>query len=466
MVVEVSCKAGVAVLVARQQSPVDEQVLPNKRGGAGSRSNEFVALQGPPGDREAPDGEGIPRRELLVVPARRHSPRACLEQYPARLVDDGRVLGRLAHGQVPLALEVRRLVQPEVPRELIKGLRAEQFPQLGGIPHVELAFLALGIGVARGIEAAVRVAHVGQQPVGGFLSGLAEQLLSGCEVSLRVRGEQRAVVIQHLLEMRNLPVTVHGVAAEAAAEVIVDAALGHARQRQRRHEQGLDVGFGVPGRRPPGPQQAIDGRRVRELGRAAEAAELAVEAGRKTFAGPGERRCRHGVCRPRGQGLELAEYVCQPFTLLPYLVPSLVVIVRHLAQQVAERGHTVARLIREVGAPEKRALVLGVEEHRQRPATAALGQQLVCRLVDLVHVRSLLAVDLDVDEQLVHQLRRGLVLERLVCHDVAPVAGRVTDRQQHRFALVAGQRKSFLAPGVPVDRVVGVLEQVGTRLGG
>ena len=57
--------------------------------------------------------------------------------------------------------------------------------------------------------------------------------------------------------------------------------------------------------------------------------------------------------------------------------------------------------------------------------------------VDRVEVGPLLAVDLDVDEALVHQRRGGRVLERLVRHHVAPVAGRVADREQDRLVLRA-----------------------------
>jgi hypothetical protein len=43
--------------------------------------------------------------------------------------------------------------------------------------------------------------------------------------------------------------------------------------------------------------------------------------------------------------------------------------------------------------------------------------------VDRVEVGALLAVELDADEVLVHELRDPLVLERLALHHVAPVAG-------------------------------------------
>ena len=133
-------------------------------------------------------------------------------------------------------------------------------------------------------------------------------------------------------------------------------------------------------------------------------------------------------------------------------------------QHLAEARHPLARLGREVGAAVERH-ALGVEEHVQRPAAVA-GHRLHRLHVDRVDVGALLAVDLDADEVLVHELRRLGVLERLVLHHVAPVAGRVADREQDRLVLGAGARERLLAPRVPVDGVVLVLEQVGAGLVG
>ena len=55
----------------------------------------------------------------------------------------------------------------------------------------------------------------------------------------------------------------------------------------------------------------------------------------------------------------------------------------------------------------------------------------------------------------------ALVLERLALHHVAPVAGRVADREEDRLVLRPGLLQRLLAPGIPVHRVVGVLQQVG-----
>ena len=124
------------------------------------------------------------------------------------------------------------------------------------------------------------------------------------------------------------------------------------------------------------------------------------------------------------------------------------VVIRHLLQQRAEGRQAVARRRREVGATEERPLVVMHQEHGQRPAAAAARQQLVRQLVEAIEVGALLAVHLDVHEALVHERRDGRVLEGLVRHDVAPVAGRVADGQQDRPALPAGARR---APPLPRD---------------
>src|SRR5690606_12942448 len=72
----------------------------------------------------------------------------------------------------------------------------------------------------------------------------------------------------------------------------------------------------------------------------------------------------------------------------------------------------------------------------------------------------LLAIDLHVDEELVHEPRDLRVLEALVRHHVAPVAGRVSDRHEHRLVELLRARERLGAPRIPVDGVVLVLEQV------
>jgi len=135
-------------------------------------------------------------------------------------------------------------------------------------------------------------------------------------------------------------------------------------------------------------------------------------------------------------------------------------------QQLGEGRQSVALLFGEVGPGEERPLVLRRQEHRERPAAGSARQQLVRGLVDAVQVRALLPVHLDVDEKPVHHRRRLRVLEGFVRHHVAPVAGRVADRQQHWAIRPARFLECFVAPRIPVHRVVPVLQEIGARFVG
>src|SRR5215213_10512567 len=75
-----------------------------------------------------------------------------------------------------------------------------------------------------------------------------------------LRARQQRVVVEHLLEVRDDPGGVDGVAREATAELVVDATAGHRTQRAQR------------GGRIVTRQQQLDRGRLRELRCPAEAA--------------------------------------------------------------------------------------------------------------------------------------------------------------------------------------------------
>ncbi len=98
---------------------------------------------------------------------------------------------------------------------------------------------------------------------------------------------------------------------------------------------------------------------------------------------------------------------------------------RNAFQDVDEGRAPVAKVLGEVRSAPNRSR-LAVEEHGQWPA-ALLAQGMQRAHVDGVDIGPLLPVDLDVHEQLVHDGRRRFVLEALVRHDVAPMAGGIAD---------------------------------------
>ncbi len=146
--------------------------------------------------------------------------------------------------------------------------------------------------------------------------------------------------------------------------------------------------------------------------------------------------------------------VCLPLDVVAPLAPRL----GDRAQELREARDPVPRLGREVRARVER---LRVRRHEDRRRPAARPGHPDSRLHrHRVHVRALLAIDLHVHEELVHERRGRLRLERLVRHHVAPVARAVADRDEERLVLGPSALERLVAPLVPVDRVLGVLEEI------
>jgi hypothetical protein len=137
--------------------------------------------------------------------------------------------------------------------------------------------------------------------------------------------------------MRDLPALVDRVAAEAARQLVEQAALGHARERQRRHVQRLQVGHGCVRARVPVAQQPRDRRRMRKSRRAAESAPLRIEAAFVVGA-RGLERC---VIEHRGSGrrrIQVGQRCGERRGRRTQLCHVRVVVRRHAAQHVAEGG--------------------------------------------------------------------------------------------------------------------------------
>ena len=246
---------------------------------------------------------------------------------------------------------------------------------------------------------------------------------------------------------------------EAAADLIAHPAHRHRLQRGERHVARPPI---APERR--GLKQEVQLRRARELRRAAESAVPPVERLREARdagvdrlrAGHGRRSRRSvrtaGLAEPRD---ELRRRLAHPRPLVP---PG----ARELLQHLDETRPPPPRRRRKVGAAVER-LAVRRQPHAHRPPAGA-GRGLDEHHVHAVDVRPLLAVELDGDEIAVEHVRDAPVLERLVRHDVAPVARRVADREEDRLVLAPRCRERLVAPRIPVHRIVGVLQQIGTAL--
>jgi hypothetical protein len=81
--------------------------------------------------------------------------------------------------------------------------------------------------------------------------------------------------------------------------------------------------------------------------------------------------------------------------------------------------------------------------------------------IERVDIRALLAIHLDVHEQLVHEAGRLVVLEALMGHHMAPMTGGIAHRQQHGLVQSPRLGESGFSPGPPMHGIVLVLEEVG-----
>ena len=131
----------------------------------------------------------------------------------------------------------------------------------------------------------------------------------------------------------------------------------------------------------------------------------------------------------------------------------------NVSQDTGKPRHPHSLFPREVSAG-KEGFAFGGEKHIQGP-TATPGHCLTHGHVDLVDIGTLFAIHLDGDETVVERCRYGVIFERLVCHDVAPMAGGIADGQKNRLILATRFVESRISPRIPVHRVVGMLQKIG-----
>ena len=186
MVLQVAEELALAVLPGAQQAAVlVAQALPEETRPRSGGRYEVGALKDGAGIGEGGDRERVPRGDPLVVEAGPDPLRAVLVERGSRGVDPRRrgCLGAARKVEDVLALEVaprrsRPSRRPDRPPPPARPAAPEDFAQLVLGPDVEEALLALGVGVERRVEAALRTAHLAQHPVERALAGLAPALVA------------------------------------------------------------------------------------------------------------------------------------------------------------------------------------------------------------------------------------------------------------------------------------------------
>ena len=322
--------------------------------------------------------------------------------------------------------------------------------------------MPVGVGVLARVEPAFRGGHFAPKVGGGFAHGPGQLgRVASSTQQFGVDAQEQALVVEHFLEMRNRPIHVHAIAMEAAGEVVEETTASHFL---RAPVQVLGDGAGlILGEEVHGGEQEFEIRGGWEFRCGSEAAMLGVRALHQKAA------CLQGHCGPDAARINRVEFYRErghdssPGVL--DFVSAIRIGIGQGAQDLAETRHAVPRFVGVIGSREKGAAV-GQAESGERPAAAPLVEANHGIHVDLVYVGAFLAVHLDADEMLVHERRRGLVLEGFALHHVTPMAGAVADGDQQWTVEFLGAPKRLGSPGIPVHRVLAVLEQICARLVG
>ena len=316
-------------------------------------------------------------------------------------------------------------------------------------PRERQSLDAVGIGVLRRREAAFRQTKLAQHVVEGLLGHFTVTHLAEHEPTVDVRRNEESVVVKHLLEVRHEPFAVDRVTMEAAADEVVQAAGAHRVERPLRHLSLVAT------------QQEFERGGRWELRRTAKTARHGIEGCAQCAHCIREQRRRQRFPRRLHVRLPL-QFVDERGSLSADVLAPLAPCTGDRVQHLTEARQSVPRFRREVRAAVER-FALGRDEDSHRPAPVP-GEGDHGIHVDRVHIGTFLAVDLDADEALVHELRSRRVLERLVLHHVTPMARRVADGEEDRLVLLSRAADCLVAPRVPIDGIFCVLQEIRTGL--
>src|SRR5215510_759873 len=176
----------------------------------------------------------IPTREYVVIPLRLHPLLAYGKQlHPGRLqhiLRFGIEPSRTEPIQHTLTFKISALRYPIEPTELLAHFGPEHRDNLSRLPDEVASLMPFTVGILRRKERPVRMRELTMYKLQCFFHNFTKSILFGESPSIEVDPHQLRVVIEHLLEMGNQPLAIHGVSMEPATEMIVDPSGCHGSQ--------------------------------------------------------------------------------------------------------------------------------------------------------------------------------------------------------------------------------------------
>ena len=251
-------------------------------------------------------------------------------------------------------------------------------------------------------------------PLDNSLAHFTEKAVARDLIAVQVVLEQLGIIVGHFLEVGDAPALVDRIAMESAGDLVIDSALGHCFERRLGYVQQFFVARGLVTL-----QQQIRRAGVRELRRVAEASV--------TFIEQMQRRFDHGI---HYAGIEFAASGVKHFGFRHCLLECFrgtvhfgtarFESVSNSQQDAFEAGAAHGVFRREIRAAKK-WLTIGSQKRSEWP-TALPGNRADCRLVAGVNVRTLVAIDLHGNVELIDHRGDFGIFVTLAIDYMAPMA--------------------------------------------
>ena len=139
----------------------------------------------------------------------------------------------------PSPFEIPLFRDVKIPTDQLSRFPSQDFLHLPGRPEIKEPFLSLAVCVFRGIESPFRMGHDPLQIVKYLSHRSGISRVSGDLEGLGVGHHQHGLVVEHLFEVWDMPLSIHAVAMKPKTNMIENPTTAHGHQRLLCHCQGF-----------------------------------------------------------------------------------------------------------------------------------------------------------------------------------------------------------------------------------